>query len=338
MEPFLFSIAVISYNNFQYIFETLDSIFKQDYPCLEILVSNDASEDFDMLRVIDYIEKNKKENIVSYNVWQQENNLGTVANAEFCRKNAHGKAFFLIAADDTLACSNAITCFAEAMCQNPREEIFCGNVNMCDESMEIIKHKWTTEKEVEFIKNNEFQKIFSTLSVRTIIPTTGTAYRTDFLEKMGGYDQKYKLIEDLPLYLRAMRLKIPVCWIDDVVISNHRAGGICHKEIDFKDKVFALFIKDRIDVFLKEIFPYMDLLTDNDTNEMLDFWYSCKLQYERTYANTIMGRMLLRAKYNTPKTIIFSLKFREVRNNNWKNIIAAYSKVVKFHIRKKFKR
>ena len=36
------TILVVSYNNFNYIFETLDSIFEQTYNNIQLIISDDA--------------------------------------------------------------------------------------------------------------------------------------------------------------------------------------------------------------------------------------------------------------------------------------------------------
>ncbi|MBQ3865751.1 MAG: glycosyltransferase, partial [Clostridia bacterium] len=40
------SVIIISYREFSFIYETLDSIFKQDYPSIQIVVTDDCSPVF----------------------------------------------------------------------------------------------------------------------------------------------------------------------------------------------------------------------------------------------------------------------------------------------------
>ena len=42
----LISVVVITYREFSYIYETIDSILQQDYPNIEIVITDDASLDF----------------------------------------------------------------------------------------------------------------------------------------------------------------------------------------------------------------------------------------------------------------------------------------------------
>ena len=53
----LFSFAIGSYNNYEYIFEAIDSVLNQTYPAIELIVSNDGSPDFKLDEVKKYKTK-----------------------------------------------------------------------------------------------------------------------------------------------------------------------------------------------------------------------------------------------------------------------------------------
>ena len=57
----LLSILLLSYNNLDRVYGTLDSIFRQDYPCLELVLADDASADYAAAqpRVAAYIEAHR---------------------------------------------------------------------------------------------------------------------------------------------------------------------------------------------------------------------------------------------------------------------------------------
>ena len=44
----------------EFIYEALDSVFKQNYPNIELIVTDDKSKSFDKKTVIDYIEKKEE--------------------------------------------------------------------------------------------------------------------------------------------------------------------------------------------------------------------------------------------------------------------------------------
>ena len=70
----------LCYKNFNYIYGALDSIMNQNYSKIEIVVSDDGSPGFPKQDIIEYIETHKKNNIVGYQVFSNEKNVGTVRN------------------------------------------------------------------------------------------------------------------------------------------------------------------------------------------------------------------------------------------------------------------
>ena len=55
-EAKLFSFVITSYNNYKYIREAVDSVLMQDYPCIQLIFSNDGSVDFNAEELSGYVE------------------------------------------------------------------------------------------------------------------------------------------------------------------------------------------------------------------------------------------------------------------------------------------
>jgi alpha-1,3-rhamnosyltransferase len=94
----LVSVVVVSYNHSRYIKENLDSIRKQTYSNVELIIADDASQD----NSVEIIENWLKENNLSAkkNFHKVNTGLATVLNE--CTEMATGKYIKLIAADDYL--------------------------------------------------------------------------------------------------------------------------------------------------------------------------------------------------------------------------------------------
>ena len=99
-DQILFSVIILTYNNTEYLFGLLDSLFKQTYNNIELIISDDASTSFDMNKIDNYIKSNKKNNIVSYQIIIRKKNGGTVKNINGALKRCNGEIIKLIAADD----------------------------------------------------------------------------------------------------------------------------------------------------------------------------------------------------------------------------------------------
>lgn len=339
MSNLLFSIAIISFNNYEYIFETIDSVLNQDYHNIELLISDDASKIFDEQVVEKYVADNKRDNIVSFSVWKQPQNLGTVANAEFCRTHATGQAFYLVAADDVLEDSQVISRFAKAMDTAPEDvEIFSGHAKMYDQLLKTPRYNWTTTAEVNLIRQGDSKKIFSRLSNRTLIPTTGTCYRMKLLDRVGGYDRSYKLIEDAPLYLKAARLGAKFCWIDDFVAARHRAGGMCHSKTDYRSSSFRKYTKDRMRIFKKEVFPYIARLDPIDLDPMLKLWYASRYKYKKSHGIGFVGEWIIHFCNFTFFVITYSIVFSHDMESTFKDKLIALARIMKRHLKNYYKK
>lgn len=60
----LISIVVITYNSAKYVKETLDSVLKQTYDNIELIISDDCSTDNTRTIITQWIDNNLRNNIV----------------------------------------------------------------------------------------------------------------------------------------------------------------------------------------------------------------------------------------------------------------------------------
>ena len=84
----LFTVCVTHYNQMNFVYSALDSVLRQDYPSIELIVADDASEEFDKKAIEEYIKQNKGANIKKVQIIANKKNLGTVKNLNNVLKNA----------------------------------------------------------------------------------------------------------------------------------------------------------------------------------------------------------------------------------------------------------
>ena len=82
MSKKLISQIILSYRNLPGIYETLDSVLMQDYPYIEIVISDDGSPEFEdeIPKIKRYVQEHKKENIKNLVMNAIAVNGGTVKN------------------------------------------------------------------------------------------------------------------------------------------------------------------------------------------------------------------------------------------------------------------
>ena len=93
----LVTIGLPVYNGERFLDESLDSILHQDYPNVEVVVSDNASTD-GTRELLSQYERKK----LGWRIVRQERNLGAIANYEFVLSQAHGKYFKWQAHDDRI--------------------------------------------------------------------------------------------------------------------------------------------------------------------------------------------------------------------------------------------
>ena len=93
------TIGIPTYNRKKYLKEALDSIVKQDYPNIEIIVSDNASQDGTESFMQEYMSLNAGINLVYL---RNDCNLGPSANWQNCIDNAKGEYCLILSDDDVL--------------------------------------------------------------------------------------------------------------------------------------------------------------------------------------------------------------------------------------------
>ena len=88
----LFSIGIVCYRNWEYLNDAIDSVLSQDYPRIQLIISDDGSDGFPIDRFRDYIESHRRDNLVEYLVRQSEQNEGTVRHLNHVFDEMHGHA------------------------------------------------------------------------------------------------------------------------------------------------------------------------------------------------------------------------------------------------------
>lgn len=257
----LISIIVPSYKNYKYIYETLDSILLQDYPNIEIVISNDGTSDFDQKAVENYLKNNSGNNIKNYIVNNNSKNLGTVKNLNIAVKLSKGEFITFLAADDVLYNKHVVTKFIDCFNSLPKNEmIIVSQVGMYDIKLKKLIEYFISEESKKKIINLSPQKLFGEMSNRCILPGSGICYKRKIFEKYGYFDEKYILVEDYSLALKLSRLGVKYNYFD-FISSIHRDGGISHGNVNGETHESKQYDLDILNIYKNEVLPYTNLLT-----------------------------------------------------------------------------
>jgi len=249
MDQQLVSVIVLTYRKFDYFNDCMDSIFKQTYTKIELIISDDCSDNFDLEFIESYLIQNKKSNIINVNIIHHQKNVGTVKNFNDAIKQSKGEYVFVLASDDSYydneVIENVVNVFNEknALIVTAYREIY-------DENFLHIIERLPKKKEVQKIKKNK--KLYKALCKGNFISGACTYYRKAFFEQYGLFDEDYKLLEDYPKYLKATRNNCRIDFLDRPTIK-YRWGGI-----STSNKINPLLKKDSEMIIIKEILSFKE--------------------------------------------------------------------------------
>lgn len=126
------TIAIPTYNRKSYLEQALDSIRKQTYSNIEIIVSDNHSDDGTEEFMLQYIKNHSTMDIIYY---RQNENLGSMLNWENCLKKATGD-YLTVLSDDDLLEPDAVRLMVAGM--NDDVVTVIGNVIKIDADGQVI--------------------------------------------------------------------------------------------------------------------------------------------------------------------------------------------------------
>lgn len=132
----LVSVAIITYNQKEYLQECIESVLSQDYPNIEIVVADDASTDGTQEMLLDYEKKYPGK----FNLQLGKKNLGITGNSNRARFACSGKYIAWMGGDD-LMLPEKISRQVEYMEENPACTIcYHDTVNFEDKTNKILHY------------------------------------------------------------------------------------------------------------------------------------------------------------------------------------------------------
>lgn len=224
----LISVVIVTYKHGTLIYDTLDSVFKQDYSNIELIIAEDGCEGFDREAVETYINSRKSKNIYSYSIIQSQKNQGTVRNINNALKCTHGKFIKIIAGDDIYPDSNVFSQQINYLETHPFDDLVIGNTWECDTNLNILPREGITPKKLKRLLSGSRQKLLRHVCKKelSVVSTQVGCYRKEFFEKFGCYDERYRLIEDIPMAVRIVSNNIGIGYIDYPCVCHRKGTGI----------------------------------------------------------------------------------------------------------------
>lgn len=192
----LVSVVVITYNSAQYVVQTLDSILKQTYNDIELIISDDCSVDNTREVCKEWLNKNNYRFQRTILVCTEKNS-GICANYNNGLKYCTGQWVKYIAGDDYLT-EDCISSFVKAT-EISNDKIFICGILPFDNNKKQLEPKI---RPLRYFAGSSSDQERILVKKGTIIPGPTLFLEIETLKKMGGFEEKYPFIEDYPLCMK----------------------------------------------------------------------------------------------------------------------------------------
>jgi glycosyltransferase involved in cell wall biosynthesis len=184
------TIVTPSYNQGQYLEQTIRSVLEQGYPNLEYIIIDGASTDNSVEIIKQYANK------LAY--WESCPDTGQSSAINKGLKRAKGDIVSWLNSDDLLL-PGALLKIGQFFLQNPMAQVITGYTVRTDENLRILFNHYIP------VQTNWF-------ALRDImyISQQSTFWKKDLLDKFGYIDESLHVNMDLDLWLRFLRAGIKI--------------------------------------------------------------------------------------------------------------------------------
>lgn len=268
----LVSIIVITYNSSNFVLETLESAKEQTYQNIELIISDDASQDVTVEICQRWLKENK-DRFVRIDLITVKENTGIPANCNRGVKASEGEWVKMIAGDDALY-FNTIENYVNYINENKSSLVnsYSARYNETfQESNYIRKFPSKVSSCFNVSKDKRSCAQFETLLITNIINAPTTFMKKSAILSVGGFDEEFPLIEDHPMWLRLTKRNYYFDFMPKVTVKHRIHSGATYSYYSkaiFKESYFK---KEKFKA--KYIYPE---LTWTAKNEMK---FACQIRH-----------------------------------------------------------
>lgn len=274
MEPKLLSVVIDTYRNGDLVYEAIQSVLDQDYPAIELIVTNDASDDFDAAAIEAWTRAHAGANIKSVLVKNHAQNGGSIKNLEWGRTHCRGEFFACLDGDDAYDSPASLSAgVAELERLGPEAYIVLATGCHCGDTLTEVIGPTISPQAIEAIKTCSPQE----LQLKNIPRLLFVFYpvflccRMSLFDKVGGFDTRYRLLEDWPLTQKICRAGIRIHWLDGASSIRHRGGGISYGNTRAGSAAGHQLAVDYYRFYQWEMRPYKKYFTKDEKQYMHRF-------------------------------------------------------------------
>lgn len=239
----LVSVVVASYNASKTIIETLDSIKAQTYSPLELIVADDCSQDDTAVKCKEWMAENQNRFVRSKLIVNEENK-GISANFNIGVRASSGE-WVKIFGDDILL-PDAIEKNMAFVQKNDCNIVISRMKYFSNDTREIIK---VHPREDYILPVSSHEQYIAQIQNKIGVPSPTWFYKRELYDKLGGYDERYRLFDDIPFALKLLKAgnyfsympQVTVLYrITNTSVSNNKILNGKQKQLSFEGR-YAIY-------------------------------------------------------------------------------------------------
>jgi glycosyltransferase involved in cell wall biosynthesis len=266
----LVSVIVMAYNSSGYILSTLESIYNQTYENVELIVTDDSSEDHTVELVQDWAEKHKQRfkrvEVISWPV-----NTGIPANCNRGIKKSNGEWLKIIAGDDILL-EICLSTFISEIVKDPELRFIASDMHYINAEGELVENKDFRFNAIRgyffSLKPEEQLKLYARLPVFLNSPSFFMYKPT--LQSVDYFDEEFRIYDDLPLIFKILEKGIRIAYIDKKTVKYRIYENSLSRTSN--KKTSDIRIMEQRGCFKKYRIKYLRNLNLIDLTVRYDFW------------------------------------------------------------------
>lgn len=192
----LVSIVILCFRNFDGIEETIEKIAEQTYKRIELIISDDCSDNFHVEEIQKITEQyaERFENIV---VNKNPQNMGTVKHINSLFEKLHGDIILYQGCDDVLYDDQVIADVVDYFAKTDADIVTTQRVVESAKSEIILPQ----EEDARAIQSGTKNLLSYICKKGNVVSGCGTFYHKKVFEKYGRFDERCRLVEDYAYYM-----------------------------------------------------------------------------------------------------------------------------------------
>lgn len=210
-----FSIIIMTYKKFDNLSDNLHSIGIQNFSDFEIIISDDGSDNYDLDLIKGLTEREGLSERAT--IKHHPKNIGTVKNYNSAVRIARGEIIVPLSQDDRFADENVLRDLDRFFREGHAEVCYCKRSSLAGETLPI-------PLEFDYLRDGNLHRTYMRLLFRNFIYGATLYFKKDVWEKLGSFDERFRLLEDHPFAIKVLSNGIPIKPFDRISILYGREG------------------------------------------------------------------------------------------------------------------